>query len=135
MLIKFEPIAEKCAEIVDKLMSAPEMPENDDLLFKIRLCVEEVVENIVSYAYQRGDGWLEAQTDIVGGALVVTLRDAGTPFNPLDLPDPDISLSAEDRQIGGLGIFLCKQMMDTVTYEYSDGCNILSMSINTEINQ
>lgn len=133
MLIKFEPIAEKCAEIVEKLMTAPEMPEDDGLLFKIRLCVEEVVENIVSYAYQRGDGWLEAQTDQIDGSLVITLRDAGTPFNPLDSPEPDITLSAEERQIGGLGIFLCKKMMDSVRYRYEGGCNILTLSIKTEM--
>jgi len=131
MLIRFEPITEKCAEIVEKLMGAPEMPQDEELLFKIRLCVEEVVENIVDYAYQRGDGWLEAETEESDGSLVITLRDAGTPFNPLDAPEPDITLSAEDRQLGGLGIFLCKKMMDTVRYEYKDGCNILSMSIRT----
>lgn len=135
MLIRFEPIAEKCGEIVDKLMTAPEMPQDEDLLFKVRLCAEEVVENIVSYAYQRGDGWLEAQTDHIDGSLVITLRDAGTPFNPLNSPDPDITLSAEDRKIGGLGIFLCKKMMDTVSYKYENGCNILEMSIKTESNK
>jgi len=134
MLIKFEPIKERCAEIVEKLMSASEMPEDDELLFKIRLCVEEVVENIVSYAYKRGDGWLEAQTDKIDGSLVVTLRDAGTPFNPLDTPEPDITLSAEERQIGGLGIFLCKKMMDSVRYKYENGCNILTLSIKIENN-
>lgn len=134
MLIRFEPISEKCAEIIEQLMSAPEMPQDDGLLFKIRLCVEEAVENIVSYAYLRGDGWLEAQTDVLGDSLVITLRDAGTPFNPLDTPDPDITLSAEERQPGGLGIFLCKKMMDTLTYEYKDGCNIFCMSIKTKTN-
>jgi len=132
MLIRFEPIKERCAEIVEQLMGAPEMPQDDELLFKIRLCVEEVVENIVSYAYSRGDGWLEAETSNVDGSLVITLRDAGTPFNPLDIPEPDITLSAEERQIGGLGIFLCKKMMDSVTYNYEDGCNILALSIKTE---
>lgn len=132
MQIKFEPISDKCAEIVDKLMSAPEMPEDEDVRFKTRLCVEEVVENIVNYAYKRGDGWLEAQTDTKDGALTITLRDAGTPFNPLDMPEPDITLSAEDRQIGGLGIFLCKKMMDSVKYEYKDNCNILTLAIKTE---
>jgi len=134
MLIRFEPITEKCAEIVEQLMSAPEMPQDDDLLFKIRLRVEEAVENIVNYAYLRGDGWLEAQTDNEDGSLIITLRDAGTPFNPLDKPDPDITLSADERELGGLGIFLCKKMMDSVKYEYKDNCNILTMSIKSEIN-
>ena len=57
----------------------------------------------------------------------IELRDAGKPFNPLDNPDPDITLGAEERQIGGLGIFLCKKMMDEVSYRYTDGCNVLTM--------
>jgi anti-sigma regulatory factor (Ser/Thr protein kinase) len=59
--------------------------------------------------------------------LSIELRDAGKPFNPLDNPDPDITLGAEERQIGGLGIFLCKKMMDEVSYRYTDGCNVLTM--------
>ena len=50
------------------------------------------------------------------------------PFNPLDREDPDITLSAEEREIGGLGIFLCKQMMDSLNYRYEDGNNILTMT-------
>ena len=135
MRIRFEPIAEKCAELVEQLLSAPEMPQDDEILFKVRLCVEEIVENIIGYAYDRGDGWLEAQTDRVGDSLVITLRDAGVPFNPLDSTDPDTTLSAEDRQIGGLGIFICKQMMDSISYTYENGCNVLSMSIKTKTNK
>ena len=128
MRIRFEPISEKCAEIVEQLLSAPEMPQDDGILFKVRLCVEEIVENIIGYAYERGDGWLEAETEQVGDSLVITLRDAGVPFNPLDSTDPDTTLSAEERQIGGLGIFICKQMMDSLTYKYERKCNIFVMS-------
>jgi len=127
MLIRFEPISDKCADIIEQLMASPDMPADDALLFKIRLSVEEAVENIVRYAYERGDGWLEAETVNDGKSVTVILRDAGTMFNPLDKPDPDVTLSAEERQIGGLGIFLCKQLMDAVNYEYTDGCNVFSM--------
>lgn len=129
MVIRFEPIKEKCAEIIEKLMESEDMPHDDGALFKIRLCVEEAVVNIVEYAYGRGDGWLEAETKNDGSSLEIILRDAGTPFDPLDKPDPDITLSVEERQIGGLGIFLCKQMMDKVNYRYENGCNILSMTM------
>ncbi|MCR4900758.1 MAG: ATP-binding protein, partial [Treponema sp.] len=54
-------------------------------------------------------------------------RDQGIPFNPLDRPDPDITLSAEDRRIGGLGIFLTKKYMNSVEYKYENGENILTM--------
>ena len=63
-----------------------------------------------------------------GANLIITLRDAGKPFDPLAKEDPDITLSAEERKIGGLGIFLCKKLMDSVRYEYKDGCNIFTMT-------
>jgi len=126
---RFNPIVDKCGEIIEYLMASPDMPEDDGLQFKIRLSIEEAVENIVRYAYEGGIGWLEAGTHLDQDSLqlTITLKDAGVPFNPLDKQDPDVSLSVEDRQIGGLGIFLCKQLMDSISYKYEDGCNILTM--------
>lgn len=128
----FNPIKDKSAEIIEFLMASPDMPADEGLQFKIRLSIEEAVENVVRYAYEDSVGWMEVGTDLNAENLIltVTLKDAGTPFNPLDKPDPDITLSAEDRQIGGLGIFLCKQLMDEVAYCYADGCNILTMKKN-----
>lgn len=122
-----DPIAYKSAEIIETLMSSEDMPQDSALEFKLRLCVEEVVENIVRYAYKDGQGFVEVGTEIRDGNLYMSFRDAGVKFNPLDKDDPDITLSAEERQIGGLGIFLCKQMMDDLQYEYKDGCNCLTM--------
>lgn len=130
MHIKFEPIASKCGEIVETLMSSPDIPSDESLNFKIRLSIEEAVENIVRYAYERGDGWIEASTNNDGKSLEIVLKDAGKPFDPLDRPDPDLTLSVEERQIGGLGIYLCKQLMDGISYSYKDGCNILTMKKN-----
>ena len=127
---RFEPIIDKCGEIIDYLMSSPDIPQDESLRFKIRLSIEEAVENVVRYAYEGGMGWIEVGTELdpEGVMLTILLKDAGVPFNPLEKQDPDITLSAEDRQIGGLGIFLCKQMMDHIEYKYEDGCNILMMS-------
>ena len=127
---RFDPIKEKSSEIIEYLMASPDIPADEGLQFKIRLSIEEAVENVVNYAYQDGIGWLEAGTSIDndGLRLTIELRDAGIPFNPLDKPDPDITLSAEERQIGGLGIFLCKQLMDDINYRYENGNNILTMS-------
>lgn len=127
---RFNPIKDKCSEIIEYLMSSPDMPHDEDLLFRIRLSIEEAVENVVRYAYDGGIGWLEAGTQINNESPVLTieLRDAGVPFNPLEREDPDISLSADERQIGGLGIFLCKKMMDSISYRYEDGNNILTMT-------
>ena len=126
---RFNPIKDKTSEIIDFLMASPDMPVDEDLRFKLCLSIEEAVENVVRYAYEGGIGWLEAGTNLDHDTLLLTieLRDAGTPFNPLDKPDPDITLSAQDREVGGLGIYLCKQMMDSIDYRYEDGNNVLTM--------
>ena len=128
----FNPIKDKSGEIIECLMSSPDMPTDEDLRFKLRLSIEETVENVVQYAYKDSIGWMEVETNLDDKALMltVTLKDAGKPFNPLEMSDPDITLSVEEREIGGLGIYLCKQLMDEVTYRYEDGCNILTMKKN-----
>ena len=126
---RFNPIKDRSSEIVAFLMSSPDMPKDEDLRFKIELSIEEAVENVVQYAYEGGIGWLEAGTKLDDKTLVLTieLRDAGVPFNPLEKDDPDITLSADERPVGGLGIFLCKSMMDSISYRYEDGNNVLVM--------
>ena len=125
----FNPIKDKSGEIIECLMSSPDMPSNEDLRFKLRLSIEETVENVVQYAYKDSIGWMEVETELDENGLMLTviLKDAGKPFNPLEKPDPDINLPLEEREIGGLGIYLCKQFMDDVQYRYEDGCNILTM--------
>lgn len=125
----FNPIKDKSGEIIEFLMSSPDIPADSSIQFKIRLSIEETVENVVNYAYQDGVGWMEVSTDLddKGLQLTITLKDAGTPFNPLEREDPDLTLPAEERPIGGLGIFLCKQFMDKVSYSYENGCNVLTL--------
>ena len=127
---RFNPITDRSSEIVSFLMSSPDMPTDPDLRFKIELSVEEAVDNVVQYAYEGGIGWLEAGTSLDDKSLVLTieLRDAGVPFNPLEKDDPDITLSAKERPVGGLGIYLCKQMMDSISYRYEGGNNVLVMT-------
>lgn len=111
-------------------MEYPELPDSVEQQMKIRLCIEEAVVNITMYAYKDPkEGWLEASIDRDGNAIVVKLVDAGVRFDPLAKEDPDITLSAEDRDIGGLGIFLCKTMMDDIQYVYVDNCNVLTMKM------
>ena len=126
---RFNPIRDRSSEIVAFLMASPDMPKDDDLRFKIELSVEEAVENVVQYAYEGGIGWLEAGTSLDDKSLILTieLRDAGVPFNPLEKEDPDITLSADERPVGGLGIYICKSMMDSIDYRYEDGNNVLVM--------
>lgn len=126
---RFNPITDRSSEIVAFLMASPDMPKDDDLRFKIELSIEEAVENVVQYAYEGGIGWLEVGTNLDNKSLILTieLRDAGVPFNPLENADPDVTLGADERPIGGLGIYLCKQMMDSISYRYEDGNNVLIM--------
>jgi anti-sigma regulatory factor (Ser/Thr protein kinase) len=127
---RFNPIKDKSSEIINYLMASPDMPDDEALRFKIQLSIEEVVDNVVHYAYEGGIGWLEVSTHLDSNSLILTveLRDAGVPFNPLEQSEPDITLSAENREIGGLGIFLCKKLMDSISYRYENGNNVLTMT-------
>jgi sigma-B regulation protein RsbU (phosphoserine phosphatase) len=95
----------------------------------ICVAIEEVFVNVAHYAYGEGEGDMTLGIGFDAESREITFRmtDKGTPFDPLQKPDPDITLSAEDREIGGLGIFITKKTMDTVSYAYENGENILTM--------
>lgn len=97
---------------------------------QIDIAVEEVFVNIASYAYAPGTGQARVSIEISpdNQQARIVLTDQGIPFDPLAKPDPDVTLSAEERQIGGLGIYMVKKTMDDVTYEYKDGSNILTIT-------
>ena len=99
---------------------------------QMALCVaiEEVFVNVAHYAYGGGDGQvtLGIGFDAVNSTITFRMADMGIPFDPLKKPDPDITLSAEDREIGGLGIFITKKTMDSISYSYENGENILTMT-------
>ena len=94
------------------------------------VAVEEIFVNIASYAYTDGDGnaTLAFGFDENERLMTLVIKDSGVPFNPLERAEPDISLSADEREIGGLGIFITKKTMDTVSYAYENGNNILTMT-------
>lgn len=97
---------------------------------QIDIAVEEIYINIARYAYgdtQEGNVTILCRTDENPLRMIIQFIDQGIPFNPLKQEDPDISLSADDREIGGLGIFMVKKSMDIVNYEYNDGQNILTI--------
>ncbi len=100
-----------------------------DIKTQVLISVEEVYVNIAHYAYGGKPGKATVQMEVTQNPKVcrVVFRDRGIPYDPLKKEDPDITLSAEERQIGGLGIFMVKQAMDKVEYEYKDGCNILAI--------
>ena len=96
---------------------------------QIDIAVEEVYVNIAHYAYnpEVGGVTIRVQIEEEPLAVILTFIDKGKPYDPLAKEDPDVTLAAEDRQIGGLGIFMVKKSMDNVSYEYSEGRNILTL--------
>ncbi len=97
------------------------------LQMQVALCVEEIFVNIAKYAYTRQDNEVQVTLRQDGEMLVLQFIDHGIPFDPLKQKKPDIRAKAADREIGGLGIFLVKEKMDEVSYEYQNGRNILTM--------
>lgn len=127
-ILSYSSVAGKAPMIIDDVMALPEVTQLPALEFTLRLVLEELVVNVANYAYgDGGDGPLEISVDAREDAIVVTLTDEGDPFNPLQQEAPDTSLDAEERPIGGLGIFLVRQMVDNVSYRYEAGRNILTL--------
>lgn len=98
----------------------------------IDVAVDELFSNIAHYAYNPETGYATVRVDVKNEPLSVeiTFIDHGVPYDPLAKADPDTTLSIEERQIGGLGIFIVKKSMDAVNYEYKDGKNILTIKKN-----
>jgi len=99
---------------------------------QIAVAAEEIYVNIASYAYAPGTGMATVGVELSGEpvSVTVTFTDSGKPFDPTGKADPDVTLPAEERDIGGLGIFMTRKIMDEVRYEYKDGKNILTMIKN-----
>lgn len=93
----------------------------------IGVCVEEIFVNIAHYAYPQGGGWAEIYCLAGPGRVEIRLEDEGVAFDPLSRTDPDVTLDAQARQIGGLGIFMVKRSMDQVSYCRQAGRNKLTM--------
>ena len=101
------------------------------MILGVNLALEEAVVNVVNYAYPEGTvGDIEMEVNADAKAITFILRDHGKPFDPTAAKEVDITLSAEERQIGGLGIHLIRNYMDEVKYEYCDGQNVLTLVKN-----
>ena len=96
---------------------------------QLDIAMDELFGNIANYAYAPGVGSVTVSLDFDSrpGFVVLTFTDSGVPYDPLAKADPDITLSAEDRPIGGLGIFMVKKTMDEMAYVYEDGQNKLTV--------
>lgn len=96
---------------------------------QIAIVIDEVFSNIAYYAYapSKGEATVGVGFDEDAHTIVLSFADSGKKYNPLEKDDPDVTLSAEERQIGGMGIFMVKKLMDEVLYEYKEGQNVLTM--------
>ncbi len=96
---------------------------------QINIAIDELFSNIARYAYRPKTGMATVQLEVSGEPRMISLTfiDSGVPYNPLEKEDPDITLSAEERDIGGLGIYMVKNFMDDMTYEHKEGQNILTI--------
>ena len=119
-----EAIAELTAWVDAELEQAECSPKAQ---MQIDVAIDEIMANIVMYAYPGREGNVTVRYSREGRIAEMTFIDEGIPYNPLDNPEPDVTLSAEERKIGGLGIFLVKKMADEVSYRYEDGKNILTI--------
>ena len=101
---------------------------SDKDLFALQIIVEELVTNVIDYGgVPAGEHAVRVDLSAEGGELLIRLTDRGTEYNPLLREDPDTSLPAEQRPIGGLGVHFCKKLTDAQDYERRDGCNVLTL--------
>ncbi len=121
---------DKVLDFIDKRLDAIDCPPKAKM--QIEVAAEEIFVNIASYAYAPGKGRATIRVEVSDDPVTVCLTfiDQGMPYDPLSMKDPDVSLPAEDRPVGGLGVFMVKKTMDDVTYEYKDGKNILRIKKN-----
>ena len=128
--ITVDAVVENLQEVID---FATGQLETRDCPMKasmqLELVIEEIFVNIASYAYhpETGPATFCMEFEENPAAVLMTFIDGGTPYNPLEKSDPDTTLDIDERDIGGLGIFLVKKNVDEISYEYTDGKNILHM--------
>ena len=119
----------KLAAFVDEICEAVGIDMSSAM--KMNLAIEEAVVNVMNYAYSSGTkGEVRIEAKASKGYVEFVISDDGKPFNPMEVKDADTTLSVEERDIGGLGIFLVKHYMDKVKYKYVDGQNVLTLRKN-----
>ena len=105
--LHFQPIAGKALDILDTILHTPEVASCKEVFGDVRMVCEELVVNVVDYAYpDRTDGYLDVEIEKDEHAIAIRLKDGGVAFNPLEVETPDITKPMEERQIGGLGIWV-----------------------------
>ena len=123
---------ETVTDFVNEQLEALDCPMKAQM--QIDIAIDELFSNIAHYAYNPEIGKAPVRVEVAEDplAVVITFIDNGVPYDPLAKADPDTTLSAEEREIGGLGIYMVKKSMDDITYEYRDGQNILAIKKNLQ---
>ena len=118
---------EKVTDFVNKQLDLYSCPQRAKA--QIDVAIDEIFGNIAQYAYTAGEGAITVRAEVCEEpfSVILTFCDSGRPYNPLEAAEPDTSLSAEERTVGGLGIFMVKHTMDEIAYEYKNGQNILTV--------
>jgi serine/threonine-protein kinase RsbW len=99
---------------------------DDTAICRCQLAVDEACTNIIEHAYEgEGRGSIELRCDADAGELTIIIEDQGKPFDPGSVPEPQLTTNLEDIQVGGLGLYFMKQVMDAVEFSYEDGSNKL----------
>lgn len=132
--LHFQPILGKNVEIINAMLHHKELALVDEALYrKLYVVVDELVTNIVNYAYPNGENdYLDVEIMHDKELLTIRFRDGGVPFNPLEKAPSDITLPMDQRPIGGLGILLVVRKVDTIAYEYIDSENVLTISFKKQ---
>ena len=123
---------ETVVDFVNEQLEALDCPLKAQM--QIDIAIDELFGNIAHYAYDPEVGKATVRVEVAEDplAVIVTFIDNGVPYDPLAKADPNTALSAEEREIGGLGIYMVKKSMDGITYEYKDGQNILAIKKNLQ---
>ncbi len=123
---------EQVTSFVNEILEGYDCPMK--AMTQIDIAIDELFGNIANYAYHPNTGSATVRIEVIEKpmAVVITFVDNGIPYDPLANADPDVTKSAEEREIGGLGIYLVKKSMDEITYEYKDGKNILKIKKKIE---
>lgn len=98
----------------------------DETIFKIDLILEELLTNVINYAYPQGEGDVEIGYSLEDGKLKVSIRDWGCPFDPFESKEPDTCRDLNERKVGGLGIYLVRKLVSELNYERECGKNVLT---------
>ncbi len=115
----------KISETLESLMHAHAFSEED--ILDTQLAVEEAVTNSIVHGYEGKTGTITVSFEVTRNRAGIRIEDEAVPFDPFSLPEPDLDGNLEERRIGGLGVFLIRQVMDEVSYRHDNGKNILSL--------